>query len=108
MFMQEYNYTIRQKKVEENAVADAFSRLCDVSDLEEYLTAVEEYGSSADNIQTLDTTVSGLVISESLNTSNPSLKVIPRDDDKHQHGLLGQCSIPKMNMQMSKGAIMRY
>ena len=69
---------------------------------------MEEYGSSADNIQTLDTTVSGQVISESLNTSNPSLKVIPRDDNKHQLGLLGQCSIPKRKMQMSKGAIMKY
>ena len=69
---------------------------------------MEEYGSSADNIQTLDTTVSGQVISESLNTSNPSLKVIPRDDNKHQLGLLGQYSISKGKMQMSKGTIMRY
>ena len=96
------------EKGKENTVADKSSQLSDVSNREEYLTAVEEYWSSADNIQTLDTTVSGQVISESLNTSNPSLKVIPRDDDKHQHGLLGQCSIPKRNMQMSKGAIMRY
>jgi hypothetical protein len=96
------------EKGKENTVADKSSQLSDVSNNEEYLTAVEEYGSSADNIQTLDTTVSGQVISESLNTSNPSLKVIPRDDNKHQLGLLGQCSIPKRNMQMSKGAIMRY
>jgi hypothetical protein len=96
------------EKGKENTVADKSSQLSDVSNYEEYLTAVEEYGSSADNIQTLDTTVSGQVISESLNTSNPSLKVIPRDDNKHQLGLLGQCSIPKRNMQMSKGAIMRY
>ena len=41
MFMQEYNHTIHHRKGEENAVADAFSRLCDVSDREEYLTAVE-------------------------------------------------------------------
>ena len=86
------------EKGKENTVADKSSQLSDVSSNEEYLTAVEEYGSSADNIQTLDTTVSGQVISESLNTSNPSLKVIPRDDDKHQHGLLGQCSIPKGKM----------
>jgi hypothetical protein len=39
MFMQEYNYTIHHKKGEENAVADAFSRLCDFSDHKEYLTA---------------------------------------------------------------------
>ena len=96
------------EKGKENTVADKSSQLSDISNNEEYLTAVEEYGSSADNIQTLDTTVSGQVISESLNTSNPSLKVIPRDDNKHQLGLLGQCSIPKGKMQMSKGAIMRY
>ena len=83
------------EKGKENTVADKSSQLSDFSNNEKYLTAVEEYGSSADNIQTLDTTVSGQVISESLNTSNPSLKVIPRDDNKHQHGLLGQCSIPK-------------
>jgi transposase InsO family protein len=60
-------------------VADAFSRLCDVSDREEHLTAVEEYGSSADYIQTLDTTVSDQALSESLNALDPSLIVIPRD-----------------------------
>ena len=86
------------EKGKENTVADKSSQLSDISNNEEYLTAVEEYGSSADNIQTLDTTVSGQVISESLNTSNPSLKVIPRDDIKHQLGLLGQCSIPKRKM----------
>jgi hypothetical protein len=86
------------EKGKENTVADKSSQLSDISNNEEYLTAVEEYGSSADNIQTLDTTVSGQVISESLNTSNPSLKVIPRDDTKHQLGLLGQCSIPKRKM----------
>ena len=96
------------EKGKENTVADKSSQLSDFSNREEYLTAVEEYGSSADNIQTLDTTVSGQVTSESLNTSNPSLKVIPRDNNKHQLGLLGQCSIPKGKMQMSKGAIMRY
>ena len=72
------------KKGKENTVVDKSSQLSDVSNREEYLTAVEEYGSSADNIQTLDTTVSGQVTSESLNTLNPSLKVIPRDDNKHQ------------------------
>ena len=86
------------EKGKENTVADKSSQLSNVSKHEEYLTAVEEYGSSADNIQTLDTTVSGQVISESLNTSNPSLKVIPRDDNKHQLGLLGQYSIPKGKM----------
>jgi len=86
------------EKGKENTVADKSSQLSDVSNNEEYLTAVEEYGSSADNIQTLDTTVSGQVISESLNTSNPSLKVIPRDDNKHQLGLLRQYSIPKGKM----------
>ena len=89
-------------------MVDKSSQPIDISNREEYLTAVEEYVSSADNNQTLDSTVSGQVISESLNTSNPSLKVIPRDDIKHQLGLLGQCSIPKGKMQMSKGAIMRY
>ena len=79
MFMQENNYTIHHRKGEENAVADAFSRLCDVSDREECLTAVEEYGSSADYIQTFDTTVSGQALSESLNALDPSPKVIPRD-----------------------------
>ena len=64
-------YTI--KKGKENTVADKSSQLSDVSNCENYLTAVEEYGCSADNIQTLDTTVSGQVISESLNTSDPSL-----------------------------------
>ena len=54
-------------------MADKSSQLSDVSNREEYLIAVEEYGSSADNIQTLNTPVSGQVISESLNTSNPSL-----------------------------------
>ena len=83
------------EKGKENTVADKSSQLSDISNNEEYLTAVEEYGSSADNIQTLDTTVSGQVISENLNTSNPSLTIIPRDDNKHQLGLLGQCSIPK-------------
>ena len=86
------------EKGKENTVADKSSQLSDVSNNEEYLTAVEEYVSSADNIQTLDTTMSGQVISESLNTSNPSLKVIPRDDNKHQLGLLGQYSIPKGKM----------
>ena len=46
--MQEYDYTIQYKRGEENTVADKFSRLSNVSDREEYLTAVEEYGSSAE------------------------------------------------------------
>ena len=54
------------EKGKENTVADKSSQLSDVSNRKEYLTAVEEYGSSADNIQTLDTTVSGQVISKSL------------------------------------------
>jgi len=43
MFMQEYNFTIHYKKGEENTVADAFSRLCDISDHERFLTAIEEF-----------------------------------------------------------------
>ena len=76
------------EKGKENTEADKASQLSDISNREKYLTAVEEYRSSADNIQTLDTTVSGQVILGSLNTSNPSLKVVPRDDTKNQHGLL--------------------
>ena len=42
------------KKGKENTVADKSLQLSDISNREEYLTAVEEYGSSADYIQSLD------------------------------------------------------
>jgi len=41
--MQEYDFAIHYKKVKRNTVANAFSKLCDVSDREQYLTAIEEY-----------------------------------------------------------------
>ena len=47
--MQEYDFTIHYKKGEENTVADAFSRLCDISDREQFLTAIEEYISEENN-----------------------------------------------------------
>ena len=43
MYMQEYDFAIHYKKVKRNTVANAFSKLCDVSDREQYLTAIEEY-----------------------------------------------------------------
>ena len=73
MYMQEYNFTIHYKKGEENTVADAFSRLCDVSDREQYLTALEEYICKDDSIYR-NTQCRG-----ELNALNENLKPIPND-----------------------------
>ena len=43
MYMQDYDFTIHYKKGENNIVADALSRLCDISDREQFLTAIEGY-----------------------------------------------------------------
>ena len=70
--MQEYNFTIHYKKGEKNTVADAFSRLSDVSDREQYLTALEEDIGKNDSINKTQ-------VREELSALNENLRQIPRD-----------------------------
>ena len=72
--MQDYGFTINYKKGEDNIVTDAFSRLCDISDRDQFLTAIEEY--------ILDKEISinqNTRAKEELNALNEDLKLIPRD-----------------------------
>ena len=72
MFMQEYNFTIHYKKEEENTVADAFSRLCDISDHERFLTAIEFLCSD-------ESVNKNTHHREELNALNVNLRLIPND-----------------------------
>ena len=72
--MQEYDFTIHYKKGEENTVADAFSRLCDVSDREQFLTVIEEYISEENN-----SVLKYAKDKEELNALDVNHKKVPRE-----------------------------
>ncbi len=57
-----------------NIVADAFSRLCDISDREQFLTAIEEY-----ILEKEDSINKNIRAKEELNALNDELKPIPEE-----------------------------
>ena len=69
--MQEYNFIIHYKKGEENTVADAFSRLCNISDHEQFLTAIEEFLCSDESVN------KNTHQREELNALNVNLRLSP-------------------------------
>ena len=75
--MQEYDLEMHYKKSEENTVADAFSRLCDVSDREQYLAAIEEYIPEDKNL--INSANKYTNEREELSALNENLKKIPEN-----------------------------